>query len=148
MTPSPSSPDQESPGNGNNSGGEFASSVMKMVGATTVAQILALLVSPIVTRLYRPETYGVYAVFLSIIGTFVMVVCLRYELPIVLLRSERAGASLFWLSIVMAGLVSLVITPVMVFYGQEIEQLFNAPGPGCGGCWSPRCSLRPASSRP
>lgn len=127
MTPSspdldPSNPETRSLGGG------FVSDVMKLVGATTVAQILAMVASPIVTRLYGPEAFGVYAVFLAIIGTFVMVICLRYELPIVLPRTDREAAPLLWVSITIAGLVSLVLVPPAFLYSSEIEQAFNAPG--------------------
>lgn len=129
MTAPPPEPDSSSPDT-RGSGAGFVSDVMKLVGATTFAQILAMVSSPIVTRLYGPEAFGVYAVFLSIIGTFVMVICLRYELPIVLPRSDRDAAPLLWLSIAIAGIVSLLMVPLVLLFRLEIEAALNSPGLG------------------
>ncbi len=100
----------------------------KLVGGTVITQLLSVLASPIVTRLFGPEAFGLFAIFLSIIGLIVPVVCLRYEFAIVLPRSEQEAAPLVWVCIALAALVALATGPVLFFYRQEIATLFNVPG--------------------
>jgi O-antigen/teichoic acid export membrane protein len=110
------------------SGLAFASNLTKLVGATTFAQILTMLASPIVTRLYGPAAFGIYAVFLSIAGMIIPVICLRFEYAIMLPRSDEEAAPLLWVSLTISGLLALGAAPVMFLFGEEIEALFNAPG--------------------
>ena len=39
----------------------FASDVLTLAGGTTFAQILTILAAPVLTRLYGPEDFGVWA---------------------------------------------------------------------------------------
>ena len=52
----------------------FAGDVLKLVSGTTVAQLLILLVAPILTRLFAPDTWGVLAIFGSITGILGVIV--------------------------------------------------------------------------
>jgi len=106
----------------------FISNVIKLIGATLFAQILSILASPIVTRLYDPEAYGLFAVFLSIIGIFGPLVCLRYNLAVMLPASDRDASSVLWISIISAIVLSLAFAPLLLIFGQDLEVLLNAPG--------------------
>lgn len=120
-------PDEQTPVPAD-SGLAFAGNLTKLVGATTFAQILSMLASPIVTRLYGPEAFGIYAVFLSIAGLIIPVICLRLEYAIVLPRTDEEAAPLLWVCLTISGLLSLGAVPVMFLLGDEIEALFKAPG--------------------
>lgn len=41
----------------------FAGDVMKLVSGTTFAQVVGVLASPLLTRLYAPEAFGASALF-------------------------------------------------------------------------------------
>jgi O-antigen/teichoic acid export membrane protein len=44
-----------------------------------LGQAITVLVSPILTRLYTPEDFGVFGVYASILGIVTVVASLRYE---------------------------------------------------------------------
>ena len=46
----------------------FAANILKLVLGSTFAQILGILVAPILTRLFAPEAFGLSALFASITG--------------------------------------------------------------------------------
>ena len=48
--------------------GSFGRGVAVLAGGTAFGQALAIIASPILTRLYGPEDFGVLAVYTSIIG--------------------------------------------------------------------------------
>ena len=80
----------------------FASDVLKLAGGTAFAQALAILASPLITRLYGPEAFGLAALFTSIVGIVGVVACLRYELAIMLPKRDEEAANLLGLSLLPA----------------------------------------------
>lgn len=58
------------------------------------AQGLAVMVAPVLTRLFEPEAFGVAALFVSITSVINVVACLRYELAIVLPQTDEEAANL------------------------------------------------------
>src|SRR5262245_3026619 len=79
--------------------GSFGADVLRLVTGTVLAQGITLLFSPLMTRLYAPEAFGVWAVFSSITTIIGVVACLRYEVTIMLPEDEEEGASLLGASV-------------------------------------------------
>ena len=101
-------------------------SVLTLVGGTAVAQVLSFLFSPITTRLFSPEVFGDLSVFSSITGIVGIVICLRYELAIVLPQDDDEGFSLLKLCFIFTSLVSVVTGLVFLFGGEAIYTKFGA----------------------
>ena len=62
----------------------FVGDVLKLTGGAVFAQALGLLITPILSRLFAPEAFGTAAIFGSLLQVCTVVVCLRYELAIML----------------------------------------------------------------
>ena len=77
----------------------FATNVLKLVTGSVFAQGLGVLVVPIVTRLFAPEAFGVVALFASITGILGVVACLRYQLAIMLPKTDEDAANLLGVSL-------------------------------------------------
>lgn len=97
-----------------------------VAGGTASAQALSMLFSPVVTRLYGPETYGLQGVFMSIAGVLGGVAALTYPIAIVLPKSDTDATGLAWLSIYVGGVVSLLTTIVLFFFGHKILTILKA----------------------
>lgn len=102
-------------------------SVLALVGGTTLAQALGFLFSPIQTRLFSPEVFGELSVFTSITGIVGVIICLRYELAIVLPKDDDEGFALLKLSWLFAAIVAGASLIVFGFWGNQIYTRFNAP---------------------
>jgi lipopolysaccharide exporter len=105
----------------------FSTDVLTLVSGTTVALIITTLASPIITRLYGPEAFGLVALFTSITGILGVIVCLRYELAIVLPKSDEEAANIFGLCMLLVVLVSIAIIPPLFIFQQPIVLFLNAP---------------------
>lgn len=105
----------------------FAGDVITLVSGTTFAQILSILATPILTRLYGPEDFGLLALFLSITGIFGIIVCLRYELSIMLPESDEEASNLLGLSLLIALILSILTMPIIWFGRQPIQNILKAP---------------------
>lgn len=66
---------------------------------TSIAQALPILFSPVLSRLYTPEAFGTFALFLSMATSLSVISTGRYELAIVLPREEKEA----WHVVVLAG---------------------------------------------
>lgn len=105
----------------------FAGDVLTLVSGTTFAQILTILIAPILTRLYGPKDFGLLALFLSITGIIGIIVCLRYELSIMLPKSDEEAANLLVLSLFIALTLSIFTIPFICFGRQPIQNVLKAP---------------------
>jgi O-antigen/teichoic acid export membrane protein len=105
----------------------FASDVFTLVGGTTFAQIIALLAAPVLTRLYGPEDFGVWALFLSITGIIGIISCLRYEHSIMLPESDEDAINLLALCILFVLLVTVVTIPLIYLFKDPLVLALNSP---------------------
>lgn len=105
----------------------FSANVLKLIGGTTLAQVLTILTAPIISRLFSPEHIGAYSILVSLISVFSIVICLRYELSIMLPAEDGDASNLVALSLGIAGSISLAATILLLFARQALLDLLNAP---------------------
>lgn len=93
----------------------FLRSVGILAGGAAVGQIIALAASPLLSRLYSPGSFGVFAVFTAILGICLAVASLRFEQAIGLPRSDQVGFNLLVLASLVAVFTSVVLALVVLF---------------------------------
>ena len=109
------------------SSSSFSGNVLKLFLGSVVSQALGVLVAPVVTRIFEPEAFGVAALFISITGIITVVACLRYELSIMLPKTDEEAANLLGLSLCFV-LVTTVISALIIFFaGDVIANLLHSP---------------------
>jgi len=91
---------------------EFGKNVITLTGGTAIAHTFPFFISPILTRLFTPEDFGVLTLFSSIFGMIVLIISGRYELAIVLPKEKKDAYHLAYLSF----FISLIITAVGLFF--------------------------------
>ena len=70
---------------------QFFRDTLILVGGTISAQVIVLLASPILTRIYSPEEFGILSVYSAILAFFTIFASLRYELAIPLPEKKEAA---------------------------------------------------------
>ena len=68
--------------------------VLTLLAGGALAQALPLLLGPWLTRLYRPEDFGVYHLFAALAANAAVVACARYEFALPLARDEAEATAL------------------------------------------------------
>ena len=76
-----------------------------LVGAA-LAQALPLLLGPWLTRLFRPEDFGVYHLFMAVAANLAVVACARYEFALPLATDEAEATALRTLCLRVLALVT------------------------------------------
>jgi O-antigen/teichoic acid export membrane protein len=107
--------------------GEFSRNVLLILGGTVAAQAIGIVVSPVLTRLYSPADFGVYALFMSFLAILGSVACGRYEYGITLPAENRQGLALLALCTVVALGVSLFILPLALLGGDLLAAISGEP---------------------
>jgi len=100
--------------------GDFARSVLTIVIGTGLSQGIIILSAPIMTRLYSPTDYGLYAVASSIMGILISITCLRFEYVVPLPGDDQAAADALALSMVANVGVTIVAFVVLVLFQGKI----------------------------
>jgi O-antigen/teichoic acid export membrane protein len=105
----------------------FAFDVLTITGGATLAQILTILSVPILTRLYQPENFGVWALYSSITSIISVIVCMRYEYSIMLPDSDEDAVNLLGVSFLTLGVVTALTLAVIWFFKEPIVDILNSP---------------------
>jgi O-antigen/teichoic acid export membrane protein len=74
--------------------GSFAHNVLIMFTGTAIGQIGAVVLAPILTRIYTPEMFGVLGLFIAVLTIASVIGALRYEMALPLAQSEEDAANL------------------------------------------------------
>ena len=106
----------------------FAGNVLKLATGSVFAQGIAVLITPILTRFFLPEAFGVAELFISISAILIISSCLRYERAIMLPLTDDDAANIFCASIVFTIIISMFAFCIVFFADEWIAAIFNAPG--------------------
>ncbi|MBC7726892.1 MAG: polysaccharide biosynthesis protein, partial [Microbacteriaceae bacterium] len=68
--------------------------MLTLLAGGALAQALPLLLGPWLTRLYRPEDFGVYHLFAPLAANAAVVACARYEFALPLAQGEAEASAL------------------------------------------------------
>jgi hypothetical protein len=71
--------------------GSFARNVSLLAGGTALSQVLAILVSPILTRIYMPSDFGALQIFIALMSLVVVAAAGRYEVALLLPEDEQSA---------------------------------------------------------
>ena len=106
--------------------GEFGRAVTTLVLGTGASQAIVIATSPVLTRLYSPVDYGVFAVAGSIVSVLATVTCLRYEYALPLPKDDIAGANVLALSLLINGAMSLAAALILWLLAPTLLPIFGA----------------------
>lgn len=98
-----------------------------LAGGTAAGQGIVVLFSPLLTRLYSPEDFGLLAVYSSLLGIIGVIASLRYQLAIPLPEKDEDAAHVVVLSLLVVLAMSMLTTVAVFFWGQSIAAFANTP---------------------
>lgn len=107
---------------------KFARNVAIVVTGTAGAQAITMAFSPIITRLYGPEAFGVLGTFTAILAVLTPLAALSYPIAIVLPKRDIDATALAKLSIKISLATSLLAAVILFLLKGSIVNLFNLQG--------------------
>ncbi len=104
---------------------DFLKNIATLLSGTILANLIAIAIQPLLSRIYSPEEFGTFTIYLSIIGMLAPAGNLKYEGAIVLPDSDRKASALLLASVFISFSFSLVWLIVFFFFDKQIITLFN-----------------------
>lgn len=101
--------------------------IAMLAGGTGAAQLIAIATTPLLTRLYTPEAFGLLGVFGSLASIAVLAVSLRYELAIPLPVEERRARAVLALCLTLVVATSLAAVGLVALAGGSVARRLAAP---------------------
>lgn len=104
---------------------DFASNVLTLMTGTTVAQAIPIAISPILTRIYTPADFGLFALFIAISSIFGSIANGRYELAIMLPRKDEDAINIFALGFIITSTISSVLLIIIILFNDYFVRLLD-----------------------
>lgn len=103
---------------------EFQSYFLKIFTGTIIAQVIGIAASPILTRLYAPEQYGDYGLYLSILTILTVFSTLRFEYAINTAKDDSEVVTIISLIRKIGFFCSLIVLVVLIISPWRFDNLF------------------------
>jgi len=84
-----------------------------LMGGTFIAQLIPILLQPVLKRLFTVEEFGVFDIYFRSVGLLAIVFSLKYEKAIILSKTNKDAVSIY-LGILLLGTVSFLITELVL----------------------------------
>lgn len=98
-----------------------------LVSGTAIAQVVLIGFQLVLRRVFSPEVFGAYAVYMSIVGILVILSTLRYELAVVLPKEDRKANSIVSGGIFISLIINIILLICIVIFKESIVKLFDFP---------------------
>lgn len=106
---------------------DFIRNIMKLVSGSMIAQMIGILLFPIISRIYSPDDFGVFQLFLSIASIIAIVSCLTYHLAIMLPKKNEDSANIVSLCFILLAISSVASGLVFIPLSDDIAGFLNTP---------------------
>lgn len=99
---------------------------MMITGGTLFAQVLSIVLTPIITRIYTPDDYGILTVYTAMLGMISLLGALSYDSAIPIADDDDKAINIFALCFIILLALTLVLSLLLAFAGEAILVLFKA----------------------
>ena len=94
----------------------FLKSVITIFTGGAIAQVIPFLIEPILTRIYKPQEFALFAQFVSFTTLFTIIATARYELAIMLPKTERKSINILALSLIITLIITVISFIIVLFF--------------------------------
>ena len=115
----------------------FTRNILTLVSGTVLAQALPIMVSPILTRIYSPEEFGILALYMAVISVFSSIATARYELAVILPKKESDSLAIVILCLLVSIFIGLVLFVLILIWGADFSKAVGNPELSNWLYWAP-----------
>ena len=110
--------------------GGFVANVGTLLAGNVSAQAIGFLSLPFITRLYKPDDFGLMTLILSFIGLSSVIASFRYEISIVLPKNDDSAQNILVLCLFIVCGYSLLLLIIVPFLKDYVDIWMNVKGIG------------------
>lgn len=104
---------------------EFSKNVITLMTGTTIAQAMPIAISPILTRIYTPEDFGIFAIYMAVVSIISIIATGRYEMAIMLPKEEEDVTSIVKLTLLILSTITVILFLIVIIFNQTITNLIE-----------------------
>lgn len=97
---------------------KFTKNLVILLSGTGLAQVMGILLSPVLSRVYTPKDFGIFGTVLALSGILISISTLRYENALVLEKDEEEVIKLQDLCVLILLIVSFLSCFFILFFPQ------------------------------
>jgi len=105
----------------------FIRNTAVMAGGAAGSQLLLIIATPIITRLYTPKDFGILAIYIGILALFCVIASFRYEMAIPIPERDEEAIDLVFLSLILVGFTALISCLLIGIWGGSIAIFLQEP---------------------
>jgi len=106
---------------------EFTKNVLTLITGTAIAQAIPLAITPILTRIYTPNDFGLFALFIAIVTILSVIATGRYEFAILLPKQDHDAKTILAISCIITSLVSLFLFILVFIFNDLFTNFLGNP---------------------
>jgi O-antigen/teichoic acid export membrane protein len=119
----------------------YVRNIATLMTGTALAQAIPIAISPILTRLYSPEDFGIFALYMAIVSIASVAVTGRYEMAILLPKKDGDAFNVVVLAMGLSCAVSGLLFLLVVLFNHSLTELLGTPGLSRWLYWVPASTL-------
>jgi len=105
----------------------FLNNVLIVMSGTAIAQVFSFVLSPVISRLFSPEDFGVFGSFIALLTVITAAVTLEYSQAIMLPKENVEAMNLFLVSCVATLVTGFFCIVAVLFIPSLIQELIRSP---------------------
>ncbi len=95
-------------------------SIVTLSSGSVIGHVILAATSPIISRLYTPDEFGLFSIFFSVFGIISILSTLQYQNTITLPRSDNDGAKLLVASLLVLATFTVCLLFLVSAFGERI----------------------------
>jgi len=106
---------------------DFLKNVMVLLSGSSIALLIPFLITPILTRFFTPENFGLWGTYSAVVGIFAVIACGRYELALLLPKEEKKAMNMYAGALLISLLLSIFLLIPIYFFGKSFSEKVGFP---------------------
>jgi len=108
-------------------GNALLKNISVLITGTVIAQIIPVALQPILKRLYTPEEFGVFDIYLKLLGILFVIFALKYDMAVVLPKNRIKALLILTLSVISAFFFTIITFVLLLIFETQIIDLLQFP---------------------
>ena len=103
----------------------FVRNSLTLIFGTALAQLIPILLQPILRRSYSPEEFGFISIYITIVGMFAAIANFKYESAIVIPKEKKEADHLVLIGLFLSFVVSSILFIGMILFQDTWSSLLK-----------------------
>ena len=106
---------------------EFLRNALTLISGVGLAQLIPIIMQTFLRRMFLPEVFGAFAVYMSMVGILVIISSLRYQMAIVIPKKDQDAANIFFLTFFINLVFFIILLISIILFKNTIANILDFP---------------------